>query len=69
MKKLTAFTIHTTAEGKRCAYMYSTIDDTGNIVEANRRGNCVLLDQDVLSAVDRVEAFLSARLAAEDGNA
>ncbi len=66
MNKLTAFTIHTTAEGKRCAYMYSAIDEAGNITRANERGNCVLLDEDVLAAVDRVERFLSARLTAQE---
>lgn len=65
MKKLTAFTVHTTAEGKRCAYMYSVIDTDGNITESNRRANCVLLDEDTLAAVNRVETFLNDRLAAE----
>lgn len=65
MKKLTAFTVHTTAEGKRCAYMYSTIDVNGNITESNRRENCVILDQDVLNAVQEIEKFLNDRLNAE----
>lgn len=62
MNKLTAFTIHTTAEGKRCAYLYSTIDDSGNITESNKRGNCVVLDPTVLSAIETIESFLSDRL-------
>lgn len=66
MKKLTAFTVHTTAEGKRCAYMYSVIDDNGNIIESNKRANCVLLEEETLAAVNTVETFLSARLAAEE---
>lgn len=65
MKKLTAFTVHTTAEGKRCAYMYSVIDADGNITESNRRENCVLLDAAVLSAVQEIENFLNDRLNAE----
>nr|WP_317399321.1 hypothetical protein [uncultured Gemmiger sp.] len=66
MKKLTAFTVHTTAEGKRCAYMYSVIDAEGNITESNKRANCVLLDADALAAVQSVETFLETRLAAEE---
>lgn len=65
MKKLTAFTVHTTAEGKRCAYLYSVIDADGNITENNRRANCVLLDADALAAVQTLEAFLNRRLAEE----
>ncbi len=66
MKKLTAFTVHTTAEGKRCAYMYSVIDADGNITESNKRANCVLLDADALAAVQQLEAFLDSRLTAEE---
>lgn len=66
MKKLTAFTVHTTAEGKRCAYMYSVIDANGNITESNRRANCVLLDETALAAVAQLEGFLAERLAAEE---
>ncbi len=66
MKKLTAFTVHTTAEGKRCAYMYSVIDADGNITESNRRANCVLLDETALAAVGQLEGFLAERLAAEE---
>lgn len=66
MKKLTAFTVHTTAEGKRCAYMYSMIDADGNITESNKRANCVLLDADALAAVQQLEAFLDSRLTAEE---
>lgn len=66
MKKLTAFTVHTTAEGKRCAYMYSVIDADGNITESNRRANCVLLDETALAAVAQLEGFLAERLAAEE---
>lgn len=66
MKKLTAFTVHTTAEGKRCAYMYSVIDADGNITESNRRANCVLLDETALAAVAQLEGILADRLAAEE---
>lgn len=62
MKKLTAFTVHTTAEGKRCAYMYSVIDEDGNIVENNKRANCVLLEEEPLAAVEKIETFLTKRL-------
>lgn len=66
MKKLTAFTVHTTAEGKRCAYMYSIIDEDGNIIESNKRANCVLLDETALTAVQGLEEFLNRRLAADE---
>lgn len=66
MKKLTAFTVHTTAEGKRCAYMYSIIDEDGNIIESNKRANCVLLDEAALTAVQGLEEFLNRRLAADE---
>lgn len=66
MKKLVALTVHTTAEGKRCAYMYSVIDADGNITDSNKRGNCVVLDDAALEAIAALEDFVQRKLDAEE---
>lgn len=62
MKKLTAFTIHTTAEGEHCAYMYSDISDTGSILQSNVQESCIILDREALAAVQKIKDFLAGRL-------
>lgn len=62
MKKLTAFTIHTTAEGEHCAYMYSDISETGSILQSNVQESCIILDREALAAVQKIKDFLAGRL-------
>lgn len=62
MKVLTEFTVVHAAEGERCAFMYSEIDDTGRIVSQNRRESCILLEEDVIAHVKALQSWLQARL-------
>ena len=55
-------TIHQTANGQQVAFTYSLIDDGGNIVTQNKRSEVVILDQEVLDAVDALYNFVSGKI-------
>lgn len=57
MKKVTSMTILTTAEGKRLSLTYSEIDESGNIIEENKRVNKVLVNRAALDYVMELEEF------------
>ena len=62
MKKITAFQIHTTAEGERAAFTYSIIDDDGNVTASNKRAEDILLDESALSAAATLYGFLQGKI-------
>lgn len=62
IKKVTAFTIHTTAEGERVAFTYSIIDENGNVTVSNKRAEVILLDEDALSAAETLYDFLKTKI-------
>ena len=55
-------TVHQTANGEQVAFTYSIIDDDGNIVTQNKRSEVVILDQDVLNAVDVLYKFVNGKI-------
>ena len=63
MNKLTAFSAHTTSEGKRITMMYSVLDEDGTVRETNKRESFVVMDDSVLSKINEVEKYLNERLA------
>lgn len=63
MKKVTSFTHHTTAEGERITFTYSTIDEeTGRLLESNVRNTLIVLDEGILGAVKTINKFLTERI-------
>ena len=58
MKKLTSFTQLTTGEGDRIAYTYSEIDDSGTIISQQNRGNFVVVDQELKSHIEAIQAYI-----------
>lgn len=56
--KITSFTAHLTAEGMRVTFTYSVIDGEGNLVKSNQRATCIVLDADILSAINSVNEWL-----------
>lgn len=56
--KITSFTAHLTAEGMRVTFTYSVIDGEGNLVRSNQRATCIVLDADILSAINSVNEWL-----------
>lgn len=61
MKKLTSFTELTTGEGSRIAYTYSEIDEDGNLIAQNKKGNFVVVNSDVQEAITLIRAFITER--------
>lgn len=66
MRKVTSITTHTTAEGKRVSITYSSIDETGKIVEDNKRINRVVVDEDALTHIAAIEEFAQGIVSNED---
>lgn len=58
MKKvITSVTTFATAEGIRLSVTASTIDDTGKIVESNKRYNRVVVDDDMLKKISDITEY------------
>ena len=57
IKKITSTTILTTGEGKRISITYSEIDETGNLVSENNRLNRIIVDDEILEMVEKLESF------------
>lgn len=63
MKKVTSFTHHTTAEGERITFTYSEIDEsTGQLLASNVRNTLIVLDEEILDAVKKVNGFLLSKI-------
>jgi len=62
IKRITAFSIHTTGEGERAAFTYSVIDENGNVVVQNKRAEVILVNDETLSAVDTLYRFLKTKI-------
>lgn len=62
MKKVTSFTHLVTGEGDRIAFTYSEISDTGELVSQNNKGNFIIIDPAIKSAVDTINQYITQRL-------
>ena len=62
VKRITSMTVHQTANGEQVAFTYSLIDDDGNIITQNKRSEVVILDQNVLDAVDVLYTFVNGKI-------
>lgn len=54
MKKITSFTHLYTGEGHRIAYTYSEIDEQGNLISQNSRGNFIEVHPEVIEAIETI---------------
>lgn len=62
MKKITAFSVHTTGEGERAAFTYSIIDGDGNVTASNKRAEVILVDESALAAAKTLYDFLTGKI-------
>lgn len=62
IKRITAFSIHTTGEGERAAFTYSIIDENGDVVVQNKRAEVILVNDETLTAVDTLYQFLKTKI-------
>lgn len=61
MKKLTSFTHLTTGEGDRIAYTYSEIDESGNLVSQNNKGNFIVMDDEMTTYIRAIQNYISTK--------
>jgi hypothetical protein len=62
IKRITAFSIHTTGEGERAAYTYSIIDENGSVIASNKRAEVILVDENALDAANTLYRFLKTKI-------
>lgn len=62
MKKVTSFTHLVTGEGDRIAFTFSEINENGEIISQNNKGNFIVVDEEVKRAVDSINAKISEKL-------
>lgn len=62
IKRITAYSIHTTGEGERAAFTYSIIDEDGNVIASNKRAEVVLINQEALNAAHTLYEFLKTKI-------
>jgi len=62
LKKVTSFTHHTTAEGERVSYTYSTIGEDGSLINSNERATMLVLDKDILNHINEINKMLTERI-------
>lgn len=62
IKKITSFTSHKTGEGTRLSATYSEITEQGQLVKSNERFNVIVVDEDIQSSIDVINAFLESRI-------
>lgn len=62
LNKLTGFQIINDNVGKKIAYNYSKIDDEGNIIKSNARGSFVVVDENLIVAINEIEKNINDRL-------
>lgn len=62
MKRLTGVSVVTVAEGKRVAYQYTRLSEDGTILTANNKGSFLALDDELLTAISKLESVAQARM-------
>ena len=65
MKRLTSFTHLTTGEGDRIAYTYSEIDESGNLMSQNNKGNFIAVDEELVSHIRAIQNFIKENILGE----
>ena len=62
IQKITSFTSHKTGEGTRLSATYSEISESGQLVKSNERFNVIVVDEEMQSHIDALEAFLQGKI-------
>ena len=59
MKKLTSFAHLVTGEGYRIAFTYSEIDEEGNLISQNNKGNFIIVDLKLKEHIDEISKYIT----------
>lgn len=57
MLKVTSVALHKTALGDQASITYSEIGDDGTVIAQNKRAESVIVDSEVLKAVNKIYDF------------
>lgn len=60
--RITSYTVHYTAEGTRVSYVYSQIDENGNLVKSNQRSSAFILDENINQSEQAIREWLLGRI-------
>lgn len=60
--KVTSFMSLNTGEGSRIAFTFSVIDEKGNVVSQNNKGNYMVMDEEEQKHVDAIRENILARI-------
>lgn len=60
--RITSSTAHNTPEGMRLSVSYSVIDEEGKLLKSNERFTCLVLDDEILTAISTVNDWLLAKI-------
>lgn len=61
MKKLTGFAVINCEVGKKIAYTYVEMDDSGNITKSNIKESFAVVDEAILDAIKVIEDNINTR--------
>lgn len=59
MKKVTSFTHLITGEGSRIAFTYSEMNESGDLVSQNNKGNFVAMDKELITHIDAINDYIN----------
>lgn len=65
MKKITGFAVINSELGKKIAFTYAEIDDSGNITKSNTKESFVVVSEPILNAIQVIEDDINSRLTAQ----
>lgn len=59
MKKVTSFTHLITGEGNRIAYTYSELNESGDLISQNNKGNFVAVDPELITHINAINDYIN----------
>lgn len=62
MKKLTGFAVVNCEVGKKIAFTHTEMDNSGNVTKSNVKESFVVLDENVLNAIQIIEDVINVRI-------
>ncbi len=65
-KMLTSFTKFTTGEGERVSFTFSEVSERGELVNANNKGNFIVMDDELLSHLQAVDNYIKENYLTEE---
>ena len=62
MKILTGFAVVNSEVGKKIAFTYTEVDESGKVIKSNTKDSFVVVDENVKDAIKIIEGSINTRL-------